>query len=80
MMLALLFVMLVLLCMAEPVRGEEVWTRWGDRALLACLKTIKGRPGRWSKLDALCDNYQDVVEEEVRLLAINVRSPPRPQI
>merc|ERR1712000_638653 len=45
-------------------------TRCGDRALTTCLKLIKGRPGR-AKLEVVCDNYQEVVDEEMKMMAIN---------
>jgi len=72
--LGALAVVVVLLCMPEAASGDELWTRWGDRALTTCLKLIKGRPGR-AKLEVVCDNYQEVVDEEMKMMAINVCHP-----
>jgi hypothetical protein len=72
--LGALAVVVALLSMPEGASGEELWTRWGDRALTTCLKLIKGRPGR-AKLEVVCDNYQEVVDEEMKMMAINVRHP-----
>lgn len=65
--------LLVAVLMVLAVSAEEMWERWADRALDTCTKLILNRKGR-ARLELICDNFQEVAEEELRMLAINVRS------
>jgi hypothetical protein len=74
-LVAVTLAMVVLMTLwVETASGEEAWLRWSDRALAQCTKLLKARKGR-ARLEVICENYQEVVEEEIRNLAINVLSP-----